>query len=69
MAGYCTSVQPYFHEPQASEIQHKKFLASTIEYELTDHCNSILRGFCRSDCKGLTVLKLVFLSCIHVATM
>ena len=54
MAGYCTSVWPYFHEPQASEIHHKKFLASTIEYELTGHCNSILRGFCRSDCKGLT---------------
>ena len=23
MAGYCTSVRPYFHEPQAVKIQHK----------------------------------------------
>ena len=30
MAGYCTSVQPYFHEPQASEntAQRKSFFLS-----------------------------------------
>ena len=32
MAGYCTSVRPYFHEPQVS-IQHKSAISSYITFQ------------------------------------
>ena len=30
MAGYCTSVRPYFHEPQASENTAQEILLARI---------------------------------------
>ena len=32
MAGYCTSVRPYFHEPQGVKIQHSSAISNDIAF-------------------------------------